>query len=374
MKKLVIDCRMYFSSGIGRYLQNIVPNILQLMKGHKVILLGNKDSLEKQLATAGVTISEDITIINFDVPIYTIKEQLQLPFIVPESDVFWSPHFNIPLLPIRSKKRLVTIHDAYHLAFLDRLSSKEKIYAKIVYNKALKKSDKVITVSNFSKNELLKYTGFSKQEKIKVIHNGVEEVYNGISANNIMVETPYLLSVGNLKPNKNFMNALLGFSKFLQQNKNSNLKFIIIGKREGFINGDNRIDELMENDANLRERVLFTGYISDQELAGLYQNAFAFVFPSIYEGFGLPPLEAMLYEIPVLCSNAASMPEVCNDAVMYFDPYDSDDIARAITQISASDDVLLMELKKKALAHAKQFTWDISTRQHFSIITELLES
>ncbi|WDF48322.1 glycosyltransferase family 1 protein [Chryseobacterium sp. KACC 21268] len=372
MRRIVIDCRMYFSSGIGRYLQNIVLHLLQKTKEYEVILLGNEDSIKKQLVASGVLASE-INIINFDVPIYTIKEQLKLPFVIPESDIFWSPHFNIPLLPIKSKRRIVTIHDAYHLAFLNQLTFKEKIYAKIMYNSALRKSDRVITVSDFSKKELLKYSNFSKPEKIEVIHNGVAEI--SLEGNNFHNPEyiPYLLSVGNLKPNKNFINALLGFSKFLQENRDSNLKFIIIGKKEGFVNGDNRIDDLMNKYSYLQDKVYFTGHVSDQELAVLYQNATAFIFPSIYEGFGLPPLEAMLYNVPVLCSNAASMPEICGDSVLYFNPIDPDDIARSIVQIS-TDDILSEELQKKGKERSSQFTWELSAKKHFSIIDELFSS
>lgn len=218
---ITIDFRMYNSSGIGWYLQKILPYIIDAFRAH-FILLGSKKTLES------FNSYKNFVIKNFDSSIYSIKGQIDYLTKIPPCDLFWFPHFNVPLLPIKAKKKLVTIHDAYHLAFAHNLSLKERLYANVVYNSALRMSDKVITVLNFSKKELIRYTGYTKSDKIEVIHNGVDVPTSNDCLQNNNNQQEYLLFVGNVKPHNNLKNALLGYLMYMKKNSNQrDLKFII---------------------------------------------------------------------------------------------------------------------------------------------------
>jgi glycosyltransferase involved in cell wall biosynthesis len=163
MIDLCIDARMAFSSGIGTCIRQLVP--LMNQPPFRVILLVNQKDQPW---------CKDIEQIDFDAKIYSIREQLLFPLKIPRCDLFWSPHYNVPLLPIRAKKQIVTIHDACHLAFGQFLSWPEKVYARFVMSRALHHSDAVVTDSTFSKEELVRYLGHPAKE-IEVIPVGVNQ-------------------------------------------------------------------------------------------------------------------------------------------------------------------------------------------------------
>lgn len=363
---IAIDCRMLKLSGVGRYLNELLPYICTSFSG--VALLGITEDLTQYSVEY-----PNVKVVEMSAPIYSLKEQFLLYSKVPKCDIFWSPHFNIPMLPIKARYRVVTIHDAYHLAFYDQLSIFQKIYAKFFLNGALTKSHKVVTVSDFSKSEILKYTSEKFESKIRSIHNGVsgtlQKKQNNVVEQTVEIQKNFILLVGNVKPHKNLKRAILAFKKVINQNiasVPSNLMLTIVGKKDGFINGDSDIQTMFVNDAELSNRIIFTGHVSDLELENLYKNALCLIFPSIYEGFGFPPLEAMVFGCPTITSNAASMPEVCGDATLYFDPYDIDDMAQKITEILSSDQ-LRNEMVEKGYEQTKKFTWDISAKKHVEL-------
>ena len=159
---LVIDFRMHKASGIGTYIKSLLPF---LVENFEIVLLGNRDEI------VSYEWSKSVKVIKCECKIYSIKEQLELPLKIPKCDIFWSPHYNIPILPIRAKFRVVTIHDAFHLAFYDTLNFMQKIYAKTIFNQALSRSDVVFSVSEFSRIEILKYTKTDKN--IFIVPNAI---------------------------------------------------------------------------------------------------------------------------------------------------------------------------------------------------------
>ena len=356
--KLIIDFRMHDASGIGTYIKNIVP---YLLNNFDITLMAQKKDIEQY------HFFNKVNIIDCSSKIYSIEEQFELFKTIPECDVFWSPHYNIPLLPIKAKNRLVTIHDVFHLAFLDTLNFKQKIYAKLLINQAVDRSGNILTVSEFSKNEIVKYTKTTKSidvvynaidfDKFKVINDKknldkVKEKYN--------LPKSFILFVGNVKPHKNIKNLLLAI-------KTLSTNFVVVGKKDGFITGDENILEIIEQNA-LQERVFFTGYVQDEDIPALYNLAKLFVFPSFYEGFGIPPLEAQACGCPVICSNAASLPEVGGeDSVMYCDPYNANDIKEKIELVLA-DENLQEVLVKKGFENIKRFSWEKSAKEIIKVI------
>ncbi|MBS7562857.1 glycosyltransferase family 4 protein [Mucilaginibacter sp. Bleaf8] len=358
---IVIDARMVNASGIGVYLKNILHGIANL---GKVTLLGNPAELSE---------FRDYGVIPFLEPIYSIKEQVKLRKLIPDCDIFWSPHYNIPLLPIKAKRRFVTIHDVYHLAYYNQLSMAQRIYAKIVINGAVRLSKQVITVSKFSKDEIIKHTGCNAS-KISVIYNGVKDTpsvnitFNEL-ANHYHLPQKYLLFVGNVKPHKN-LKTLLQAYLLLSEELRSEYKIVIVGKKDGFITGDPELFNWIDQNPGLSDRLIFTGFVADEHMDAIYKYASLFVFPSVYEGFGLPPLEAMLNQCPVAVSNAACMPEICGEAALYFDPMKPEDVSEKI-QSGLTDSSLRQTLIEKGNKHTALFTWQESIKQHLQMFAHI---
>ena len=178
-------------------------------------------------------------------------------------------------------------------------------------------------------------------------------------------KNPYFLYVGNIKPHKNLGTLIRAFNSLVEDFP---YDLVLVGKREGFITGDSAT---ILRAGEQSGRVHFTDHVDDGVLKQYMAHAEALVFPSLYEGFGLPPLEAMAAGCPVIASSAASIPEICGDAALYCDPHSSEDIAGKI-RLLAGDVTLRNELRRKGVKHAKQFTWDSCIIETCRVVDGLL--
>lgn len=368
---LTIDSRMINSSGIGTYLRNLI-RFLAKQEGFFLSLIGNSSELNQFK-------NQNVKIVPARSTIYSISEQFEIPRKLRKTDICWSPHYNVPIIPVRSKKRVVTIHDVNHLALSESLKAKQKLYSRFMMRKAVSLSDKIVTVSNFSKSEIIKYTGIS-DKKVKVIYNGVEQdryrIYNDNELflkirKRYALSEKYILFVGNVKPHKNLRNLLFAFQRFIQF-KSKDYYLVIVGKKEGFITKDHQIYKILESDVNIKEKVIFTGYVEENDLPIIYNLASLFVFPSLYEGFGLPPLEAMASGCPVIVSNTTSLPEICEDAACYVNPEDGQDIMRRISEVIYNENYR-KQLIEKGLKRVKRFSWDESAGKHIELFNEVIQ-
>jgi glycosyltransferase involved in cell wall biosynthesis len=293
--------------------------------------------------------------------VYSIKEQIAFRRLgVSANEIWWSPHYNVPLL---HRGRLVTtIHDVAHLALPQFFGEwKKQMYAKLMFEAAARKSHSIICVSQFTADELLRRTS-ADARKVHVIHNGLDEKWFEPNRGERPSARPYILSVGNVKTQKNLQRLINAFMKIQAR---YDVDLMLVGRKEGFLAGDSAVLDL----AGVPEgRLQFTGYVSDSLLRSYYAHAEALVFPSLYEGFGLPPLEAMASGCPVVASNAASIPEVCGDAVIYCDPLSVDDIAdkiKLVLDLKGSERLTLLENARK---HAARFDWKRCARQTWEIL------
>jgi glycosyltransferase involved in cell wall biosynthesis len=360
-RNVAIDLRMIESSGIGTYLKNLIPLIITKKSSTSFKILGRKEQLKKYSWTK----NDYVEIIQYDAPIYSFQEQIDLIGKIPKNiSLFWVPHYNIPLF--YSGKLLVTVHDVFHLAmpqFINGLH--RKLYAKFMFKVLSYKANRVITVSDFTKSELLGFINYPNNN-IYPIHNGITRDWFHIEKTTTFSSNPYLIYVGNVKPHKNLVNLIKAF--FLIMDKLPH-DLIIIGKKEGFLTGDLQAVRLAEN----IKRVKFTGYIDDNLLKQYIANAEALIFTSLYEGFGLPPLEAMACGCPVIASNVASIPEVCSDAVLYCNPYCVEDIAEKI-QLLVNNTGLKTSLRAAGIERAKKFSWEKCADATISVIDDILIS
>ena len=372
MIRVCVDARMINNSGIGVYIRKYIECLLDEVS-IDLTLMGRKVELISHLG-----LLSSWHHIETDIPIYSIQEQIRLPLLIPPCDVFWSPHYNIPLLPIRAKFFLVTIPDVFHLAFYKTLSASQRIYAKVVTNAAVRKSDRILTISDYSKKEIVRFTGI-QENKIQVIYLGLDrKLFHPIGAIAVQqavrmryqIPRKYILFVGNVKPNKNLRALVNAFSLLLE--KLPEHKLLIVGKKDGFINGDTKLFKRIAAEPLLHDRVAFTGYVDLNDLPVLYSIASVFAFPSLYEGFGFPPLEAMACGCPVVASDRASIPEISGEAAVYVNPDDPDILADALYQV-ITDDLLRKSLIEKGYAQIERYNWAESGRQFIREIHSLIK-
>lgn len=354
--KLVIDARLINASGIGTYLKNVIPGILDSFD--QIVVLGNTQEIKQ------FDWSKDVEIVEFNAKIYSIKEQLLYHFVIPKCDIFWCPHFNLPLFPVNAKKIVATIHDVNHLTAIIPISFLKKKYAYVLFQNAVRRAKLIFTVSEFSKNELIKYTNVNP-ETINVVYCGVNKTFfeETKRESNLNLPKNYILYIGNVKPHKNLIVLLKAYSSLSEEFK-SKYQLVIIGKKEGFITEDKKIVDYIENN-NLQKRITFTGYVDDLDIPKIYQDAALFVFPSLYEGFGLPVLEAIAAKTLVISSNAASLPEIGAEAVIYFDPKNYLELATKIKDTIENTKNKDFLLKKGEIQLAK-FTWGKAIKNHLN--------
>ena len=259
--------------------------------------------------------------------------------------------------PLLYKNQVMTVHDLSFLREPKWFSKKFYYYYKFLIPTAAKSSLKIITGSKFSKNEITKLLKIP-EKKIYVVYHGVSERFNPIEKSDNK-HNNYLLAVSSLDPRKNLKNLILAFNKLNLKDA----KLIIAGAESKVFAGNTGIKKLIHSNNN----IITTGHINDGELIGLYKNAISFIYPSFYEGFGLPPLEAMACGCPVVVSNAASLPEVCKDAAYYIDPYHIESMAKGIYEV-ATNEALKQSLIKKGFERAKMFNWEKSAQELLEIL------
>ena len=355
---ITIDTRWIHVSGIGTYLKHVVPGILSAFPERNFVLIGDRDEIEG----LGIQSDAKVDVVASHAKMYSLSEQFEIPGKIPkETRLYFAPHYNIPL---RHRGRmLVTVYDLFHLAMPDLVGGLHKrFYARFMFGAVRKRADAIITISDFTRDELVRYTGKGRQP-IHPIHLGVDDSWFEIPASENPHGRPYLLYVGNVKPHKNLGALIRAYSM-----ADVPQDLVLVGKKEGFITGDSA--SVFEA-GKLEGRVHFTGRLDDALLKRYVANADTLVFPSLYEGFGLPPLEAMAAGCPVISSNAASLPEICGDAALYCDPCSPSDVAGKIKHLMG-DKALRDEFREKGLARARQFTWESCIRKTCEVVDGLL--
>ncbi|WP_394186713.1 glycosyltransferase family 4 protein [Metabacillus halosaccharovorans] len=267
--------------------------------------------------------------------------------------------------PIFKERQIVTIHDAAVYRFPYSFSFAFRSWYKIMFKSFGRRSRKIITVSNFSKKELINYCDI-KQEKITVVTEGKEHIKRSkledaeIIRKNNLEHKKFIFAVSSLNPNKNFKRIIQAINTIDDEDF-----FIVIA------GGSNPKVFKDSDDILLDNKVKYIGYISDNDLKIMYEHATGFIYPSLYEGFGLPPLEAMACGCPVIVSNTSSLPEVCGTAALYCDPYNIEDIGAKMKVLIQNED-LRAELADAGKERAKNFSWDKCAKEIFNVIEEAL--
>ena len=359
-KNITIDLRLWNTSGIGKYLQNIIPIVIREFKDINFTLLGNKNLLKSINWPSNV-----IAINEFNTRIYTVKEQVTALKVIPKDcDLLWWPHWNIPIF--YKGKIITTIYDAFHLRIPVNLKNFFKnIYTRLLFYFVSKNSLLTFTLSDFSKSELTELSKINPKD-IHITNLAVDKEWFEFKSNENKIDMPYpyIVYVGNVKPHKNLITLVKSYISIIDKIEHN---LVIIGKKEGFISGDKEVQKY----ANLYpNKIKFTGWVDDIDVRSYVANADLMVFPTLYEGFGIPPLEAMACGCPVIVSDIAVTREICSDAAIYFDPKNTEELSKSIVNILSNtnhkNNMIL-----RGTERSKDFSWESSANNTINKLTEL---
>lgn len=351
--RLTVDVRMANHSGIGTYVRNLVPLVLAARPDWDITLLGGPDRL---------TADGRHSLVETD--IYSIREQFVIPAHVPRgTDLLWIPHYNVPLA--WRGRLLVTIHDV--LPLIDPAIQRHgarRAYARVMFGAVRRRASAILCNSAFTRSEFVRTVGAPRRSPV-VTHLGVHAGW--FTVPRTVPARPYLLYVGNVKPHKNLGTLVRAFRRVSGKIPHD---LVLLGKREGFRTSAGNI-EAEAQDLVAAGRLRFAGHVDQDVAYAAVGGATALVTTSLYEGFGLPALEAMAAGCPCLVSRAASLPEVCGDAALYCDPSDETDVAARLLEITGS--VQLREtLAERGQARARSFTWQRCAEQTLDTIESTL--
>lgn len=342
MKTLVIDCRMARMSGIGVYLRNLAPRCMELLSdAARFRLLGYNGAfpVPKSAVWEATPCSA---------PVYSIAEQFRLPPLLRGCDALWLSHYPVPMfagIPLA-----VTVHDVAHLALTDLFKGAQRAYARFMFQIVRRKAAELLFVSDFSRKEFLRLVG-KPRGTMHVALNGVDHSWLEQPLEPAAAP-PYLLAVGNIKPHKNIRLLCRAFAA-IADNCAANL--ILVGEYSGFRSAEAPTETLA---AACPGRITFAGPVDQQELVRLMRGATALVFPSRYEGFGLPPLEALAAGIPVVASDIPPVREVCGAHAAYFPPDNERLLAQRLLEICNLSPVERQARGAAGREHAARFTWE----------------
>ena len=366
--RIAIDMRKLHDYGIGTYLRNLLRQLARIDRDTEYVLLCRRSDQQfaDQLGSnfRGVIESSGL---------YSVSEQLSIPFNLARlsPDLFHTPHYVLPpLTPCRS---VVTIHDCIHLIFPQYLRHRlAYLYARTMFWTAVHRASRILTVSEASKNDILRFFDVPAS-KVTVIYNAIDDLFfeEPPEAEIVRVRERYQLHDrfvmygGNVSPHKN-VERLIDAFVLLRRDGLDDLKLLVTG---GEVSRYSSLRRAVHRH-NLHQHVRFLGYQSTTTLAALYRLADVFVFPSLYEGFGLPPLEAMASGTPVVVSNVSSLPEVVGDGAIMVNPYEPRAIADGIHKALGDAD-LREQLRVRGLARARSFSWSASVKRIHRIYQEI---
>jgi glycosyltransferase involved in cell wall biosynthesis len=369
--KIAIDARKLRDYGIGTYVRNLLRHLARIDGATDYVVLCRETDCRwvGELGANFRPIAENS-------PGYSIREQFRVPLDLRRErvDLFHAPHYVLP--PLTPCKSVVTIHDCIHLRFPQYVRRLGRAYARGSLWLATHQSNRILTVSEASKRDILDYFHVPPP-KIDVIYNGIDERFStpppeedvARVRERYQLDHPFILYAGNIKPHKNLERTIEAFHLLRRKGEFDEVKLVIIG------------DEIAKYAAlrhavhrhKLHKYVRFFGFVPDRTLAILYRLSAVFVFPSLYEGFGLPPLEAMASGTPVITSNVSSLPEVVGDAALLIDPLQPDAIADAMGRV-LTDATLRASLSARGLERAHHFSWERSIQRVRQIYGEVLDA
>lgn len=357
------------TAGIARYTSELMQALLEMDLSNEYVLIITKDAREDPARTLPREV--EIRKLPFSHQgEWMIWHRLGLPlpveFFTGKVEVFHSPDALLP--PLHHARGVVTIHDLSHMIYPEYMDPGIAKFFDKAMRKSIERARMVIAVSEATKLDLVRLLGVS-EDKIEVIYNGVSTKFSPVRdeeqlsnmRNRYKIVHPFILSIGSVQPRKNLQRLITAYS-ILRQRRELTHQLLFIGGG-GWLSDDlfRQIEGL-----GVAEDIRFLGYVPDEELPTLICLADVFAFPSLYEGFGLPALEAMACGTPVVSSNISAMPEVLGDAALLVDPLDVECLAETLRQILLNDQ-LRTELTKQGFKRSQRFTWVKAAQKYLEV-------
>lgn len=353
------------SGGNETYWTNLIDNLIKFDETNKYVIYLNEEVKFKEKGSNYIRINYKSGNTFWRNMIYLPQQALFNKF-----DLIHTQYF----MPIGTKKKsIVTIHDISYEHYPECFSKKFLLINKALVKQAAKSANYIITISEFSKQDLVKTYNIDPN-RVFVTYLGASDIFRVIDNGEVLnrvkqkyeINDRYILVVGNLQPRKNLGRLIEAFKKIKNNKDLKEYKLVIVGKKSwannGIING---VDF-----TSYANDIIFTGYVPDEDLPYLYNGCDVFVYPSIFEGFGLPVLEAMKCGAAVLTSNTSSIPEVVGDSGVLFDPFDVNDIFGRLERILLNEQERLY-FKAKAVEHAKMFSWENTAKETKKVYEKL---
>jgi glycosyltransferase involved in cell wall biosynthesis len=372
--RIGIDARMYSTAftGIGRYVYELVKNLTEIDKKNEYVLFMNKPEYD-EFEPPNKRVSKVLV----NARHYSFAEQTRYlrKLWRKKLDLIHFTHFNAPIL--YRGKSVVTIHDLT-LSFFPGKKMNSWTHRKayeMVLNRSAKHASSVIAVSQHTKKDLIDVTGVDSA-KIEVIYEGVDEQFKPRPDKDAIkdlikkygITKDYILYAGVWRSHKNVVNLIKAFA-LLREDAGFEPQLVITGA------DDPHYPEVKRTvrELGLEHSVIFPGLVPEDELVALYQAAHVYAFPSLYEGFGLPPLEAMRCGTPVVASKSSCIPEICGeDNALFFDPLDPEDMANTIRKLWLDED-LQKDLRDRGLRHSKKFDWRKMAEETLKVYEEAVK-
>jgi len=372
--KIAVNCLPFRRelAGTSRYALNTIRWLLTNDQSNEYVIFSTKEfavNIEEYLPNMQYTLVIcPIMAEHFYVRIIWEQCVFPLQMVLNRVDILFAPSLSAPVFS--RVRRVIVIHDMVAFYFGSRYSKLRKWYIRFITHCLLEKAERVITVSQHSMNDIAKYSK-KNISKVSVIYEGVEEKFHVINDYEVLrhcrekykLPEKIILYVGMLEPGKNIYRLIRAYGKIY---KNIHEKLVIAGKK-GWAFHD--IFELVKK-LDLEKNVVFTGYVDDEDLPALFNCASIFVYPSLYEGFGLPCLEAMACGIPVIASEVTSLPEVVGDAAVLVNPKNDGAIALAMKEL-VDNKQLREEKQRKGFERIKMFSWKKNTQKLLQIFDEI---
>jgi glycosyltransferase involved in cell wall biosynthesis len=343
-------------TGVTRFAKNVIQLLPEIGKAHEFVVFGNP--LDIHLKQNNVSLVPTSDLIDSSAK-RIIWEQMALPRLIKRFNIdhMYYPDHTSPVFKIKSKV-IITVHDVSTFAVPETVGIARRLYKQAAIKRSVNVCDAIITGSEATKNEMLKYLPRSKN-KIKVVPYGLEESFNRVLNNEYLslikskynLTVPFILHVGTIEARKNIVRIVKAFANGRRNHKWTH-SLVLVGT-PGY--GFDKIQEAIAKE-NVKDNVIITGHVDNNDLSGIYSLADALIYPSLYEGFGFPPLEAMKCGCPVVASYTTSLPEVIGDAGVFVDPMNEENIFGALHRV-ITDKKLHDKLVQQGKERVRQFTW-----------------